>query len=106
RLCLDALRARASRREDSMEVHIPDLEVAVAGDAGPEQEAELAEAVGVAMLVLDTLSPAERLAFVLHDTFGLPFDEIARIVDRSPTATRQLASRARRRVRGESPSGH
>jgi len=101
RLCLDALRSRASRREDSMEVHLPDLVVSGSGEASPEHEAELAESVGVALLVvLDTLTPAERLAFVLHDTFGLPFDQIARIVDRSPTATRQLASRARRRVRG------
>jgi RNA polymerase sigma factor (sigma-70 family) len=100
RLCLDALRSRASRREDSIDVHIPDLLVSTADD-DPEHEAELADSVGLAMLVvLDTLTPAERLAFVLHDTFGLPFDQIGRIVDRSPTATRQLASRARRRVRG------
>jgi len=73
---------------------------------GPEGEAELADSVGLALLVvLEALTPAERLAFVLHDTFGLPFDEIAPIVDRSPTATRQLASRARRRVRGAHPSG-
>jgi RNA polymerase sigma factor (sigma-70 family) len=101
RLCLDALRSRASRHEDPMDVHIPDLLVSTADRDDPEQEAELADSVGLAMLVvLDTLTPAERLAFVLHDTFGLPFDQIGRIVDRSPTATRQLASRARRRVRG------
>src|SRR5205814_1713025 len=101
RLCLDALRSRASRREDPMDVHIPDLLISTDDRDDPEQEAELADSVGLAMLVvLDTLSPAERLAFVLHDTFGLPFEQIARIVDRSPTATRQLASRARRRVRG------
>lgn len=101
RLCLDALRTRASRREDSMDVHVPDLLISTADDADPEVQAELADSVGIAMLVvLDTLTPAERLAFVLHDTFGLPFDQIGRIVDRSPTATRQLASRARRRVRG------
>jgi RNA polymerase sigma factor (sigma-70 family) len=101
RLCLDALRTRASRREDSMEVHLPDLLISTSNEANPEQEAELADSVGLAMLVvLDTLAPAERLAFVLRDTFGLPFDQIGRIVDRSPTAARQLASRARRRVRG------
>ena len=101
RLCLDALRSRASRREDSMEVHLPDLLISAADQDDPERQAELADSVGLAMLVvLDTLTPAERLAFVLHDTFGLPFDQIGRIVDRSPTATRQLASRARRRVRG------
>ncbi|HYK96258.1 MAG TPA: sigma-70 family RNA polymerase sigma factor [Candidatus Dormibacteraeota bacterium] len=101
RLCLDALRTRASRREDSMEVHLPDLMISTAEGDDPEHQAELADSVGLAMLVvLDTLTPAERLAFVLHDTFGLPFDQIGRIVDRSPTAARQLASRARRRVRG------
>jgi RNA polymerase sigma-70 factor (ECF subfamily) len=101
RLCLDALRSRAARREDSMDVHLPDLLISTADGDDPEHEAELADSVGLAMLVvLDTLTPAERLAFVLHDTFGLPFDQIGRIVDRSPTATRQLASRARRRVRG------
>jgi len=101
RLCLDALRTRSSRREDPMGVHIPDVLIEPVEQNGPEHEAELADSVGLAMLVvLDTLTPAERLAFVLHDTFGLPFEEIARIVDRSPTATRQLARRARRRVRG------
>jgi RNA polymerase sigma-70 factor (ECF subfamily) len=84
-----------------MEVHIPDLMISTDDRDDPEHEAELADSVGLAMLVvLDTLTPAERLAFVLHDTFGLPFEQIARIVDRSPTAARQLASRARRRVRG------
>src|SRR5438132_10739804 len=99
RVCLDMLRSRKSRREEPLDVE----EAAV---AGPEQEAVLADSVGLAMLVvLDTLAPAERVAFVLHDTFGLPFDEIAPIVERTPTATRQLASRARRRVRGaETPS--
>jgi RNA polymerase sigma-70 factor (ECF subfamily) len=101
RLCLDALRTRTSRREEPMGVHIPDVLIEPADQNDPEHEAELADSVGLAMLVvLDTLAPAERLAFVLHDTFGLPFEQIARIVDRSPTATRQLASRARRRVRG------
>jgi RNA polymerase sigma factor (sigma-70 family) len=109
RLCLDMLRSRASRREDPVGVHLPDPIVSrpdLTGGPDPEAEAQLADSVGLAMLVvLETLSPAERLAFVLHDTFGLPFDEIAPIVERTPTATRQLASRARRRVRGaETPS--
>jgi len=104
RLCLDMLRSRTSRREDPIGVHLPDPIVSspdLAGGPDPEAEAVLADSVGLAMLiVLETLSPPERLAFVLHDTFGLPFDEIAPIVERTPTATRQLASRARRRVRG------
>jgi RNA polymerase sigma-70 factor (ECF subfamily) len=102
RLCLDMLRSRTSRREEPAGVHLPDPIVARAGSApSPENEVLLADSVGLALLVvLETLSPAERLAFVLHDTFGLPFDEIAPIVDRTPTATRQLASRARRRVQG------
>jgi RNA polymerase sigma factor (sigma-70 family) len=105
RLCLDMLRSRRQRREESMGVHLPDPIVSAPGGPEPEQVALLADSVGVAMLiVLETLSPPERLAFVLHDTFGLPFDEIAPIVDRSPEATRQLASRARRRVRGGTPS--
>ena len=110
RLCLDRLRTRASRREVDFGVHVPEPVVASAGagSAGvddPEGQAVLADAVGLAMLiVLDTLTPAERLAFVLHDTFGLPFEQIAPIVDRSVTATRQLASRARRRVRGAATS--
>jgi RNA polymerase sigma factor (sigma-70 family) len=102
RVCLDVLRSRNVRRETPLEVHIPDVVIS-AGDAatGPETEALLADSVGLALLVvLDTLAPPERLAFVLHDMFDLPFDEIAPIVSRSPTATRQLASRARRRVRG------
>ena len=103
RVCLDMLRARTARREDAfdLEVHVPDPIVASAG-GDPESEALLADAVGLAMLiVLDTLDPAERLAFVLHDAFALTFDEIAPIVDRSPVAARQLASRARRRVQRE-----
>jgi RNA polymerase sigma-70 factor (ECF subfamily) len=97
RVCLDALRSRKSRREEPMVT-----EPAVAAD--PEGEAVLADSVGVALLVLlDTLTPAERLAFVLHDLFALPFEEIASIMGRSPDAAKQLASRARRRVRG-SPS--
>src|SRR6266545_2144523 len=103
RVCLDMLRARRSRREDYVGTWLP--EPIVAADApSPEDEALMADSVGLALLVvLETLSPAERLAFVLHDTFGVPFDEIAPIVGRTPTAARQLASRARRRVRGAAP---
>ncbi|MGQ0804349.1 MAG: RNA polymerase sigma factor SigJ [Actinomycetota bacterium] len=102
RVCLDMLRSRKSRREDSLEVHVPDPIVSPADGVDPSQEALLADSVGLALsVVLETLTPAERLAFVLHDMFGVPFDEIAPIVDRSPTAARQLASRARRRVQGE-----
>jgi RNA polymerase sigma factor (sigma-70 family) len=97
RVCLDMLRSRKSRREEPLEEG--HLDVAAAD--GPEDEAMLADSVGFALLVvLDTLPPAERVAFVLHDSFGLPFDEIAAITGRSPVAARQLASRARRRVRG------
>lgn len=100
RLSLDALRARKSRREEATGLELPEPVVTDAAD-DPEASALLADSVGIALLVvLDTLTPAERLAFVLHDVFGLPFDEIAPIVDRSPIAARQLASRARRRVRG------
>jgi RNA polymerase sigma-70 factor (ECF subfamily) len=104
RICLNVLRGRDTRREDPLDlVHVPDPVVTI----GPEQEAVMADAIGLAMLVvLETLPPAERVAFVLHDTFGLPFEEIAAILDRTPAATRQLASRARRRVReGQVPSG-
>src|SRR6266516_7764634 len=102
RVCLDMLRARRSRREDYVGTWLPEPIVSV--ENGPEDEAVLADSVGLAMLVvLETLSPAERLAFVLHDMFGMPFEEIASIVDRSEAATRQLASRARRRVRGATP---
>jgi RNA polymerase sigma-70 factor (ECF subfamily) len=101
RLCLDALRSRKARREEPISVHVPEPIVSDADGVDPEQEAILADSVGLAMLVvLEQLTPSERLAFVLHDTFGLPFDEIAPIVGRSTDATRQLASRARRRVRG------
>ncbi len=101
RVCLDILRSRTSRREVPLGAHLPDPIEGSASGGDPEHEALLADAVGLALLVvLDTLAPAERLAFVLHDLFALPFDEIAPIVGRSPTATRQLASRARRRVRG------
>ncbi|MEU4130805.1 RNA polymerase sigma factor SigJ [Streptomyces wuyuanensis] len=99
RICLDMLRSRASRREDPLDVRVPDPVVSDLRGADPEQEALVTDSVGLALLVvLDTLAPAERLAFVLHDMFAVPFDEIAPIVDRAPAATRQLASRARRRV--------
>jgi RNA polymerase sigma factor (sigma-70 family) len=105
RVALDALRARHARREDYIGSWLPEPVVDTATDADPEQEALLADSVGLALLVvLDTLAPAERLAFVLHDMFGVTFDEIAPIVDRSPAAARQLASRARRRVRGAAPA--
>src|SRR5918992_1193399 len=105
RLCLDRLRSRAARREEPIDLGVPDPVVSHPHGTDPEQEALIADSVGLAMLiVLDTLSPAERLAFVLHDTFGLPFEQIAPIVGRTPTATRQLASRARRRVRGATSS--
>jgi RNA polymerase sigma-70 factor (ECF subfamily) len=98
RLCLDMLRARKSRREEPLTRHVPEP---AAGPADSERDALLADSVGLALLVvLDKLAPAERVAFVLHDMFDLPFEEIAAIVGRSPATTRQLASRARRRVRG------
>ncbi len=101
RVCLDMLRSRKSRREVSLSAHVPEPIVSSEDGIDPEQEALVADSVGLAVLVvLETLAPAERLAFVLHDMFAVPFDEIAPIVGRSPTAARQLASRARRRVRG------
>jgi len=104
RVCLDMLRARRSRREDSVGSWLPEPVVTVGDQSDPEQEALLADSVGLALLVvLETLTPPERLAFVLHDMFGMPFEEIAPIVERTPAATRQLASRARRRVRGAKP---
>jgi RNA polymerase sigma-70 factor (ECF subfamily) len=104
RVCLDLLRARRARREDHFDGELPEPVVTLRQEHGPEDEALLADSVGLALLVvLDTLTPAERLAFVLHDMFGLPFDEIAPILERSPAATRQVASRARRRVRGATP---
>jgi RNA polymerase sigma factor (sigma-70 family) len=104
RVCLNVLRSRNVRREDPLPFHVPDPLVQTPGARQPEDEAILADSVGLAMLVvLDTLSPAERLAFVLHDMFDLPFDEIAPMVGRSSEAARQLASRARRRVRGAEP---
>lgn len=105
RVCLDMLRSRSSRREDPLEYHVPDPVVRVVDGTDPEHTAELTESVGLALLVvLETLSPAERLAFVLHDMFAVSFDEIAEVVDRTPAATRQLASRARRRVRDATPA--
>jgi RNA polymerase sigma factor (sigma-70 family) len=102
RVSLNMLRSRKVRREEPLDVHLPDPIVDRADGIDPEHEALLADSVGLALLVvLETLSPPERLAFVLHDIFGVPFDEIAPIVDRSPEAARQLASRARRRVQGE-----
>ena len=99
RVCLDMLRARTARREVSLDARLPDPIVATES-VDPEHEALLADSVALALLiVLETLQPAERIAFVLHDTFAVPFDEIAAIVGRTPSATRQLASRARRRVR-------
>jgi RNA polymerase sigma-70 factor (ECF subfamily) len=101
RVCLNMLRSRTTRRESSLETHLPDPIVSPEDGMDPEQEALLGDSVGLAMLVvLDSLAPAERVAFVLHDVFGVPFDEIAPIVGRNPTAARQLASRARRRVHG------
>ncbi len=101
RICLDMLRLRKSRREEPLGVHLPGPIVSRQEGIDPEHEALLADSVGLALLVvLDTLTPAERLAFVLHDMFAVPFEEIASIVGRSPAAARQLASRARRRVQG------
>jgi RNA polymerase sigma-70 factor (ECF subfamily) len=104
RVCLNMLQSRKSRREESLDAHVPDPVVSLDDTLDPEQQALLADSVGLALLVvLQTLTPAERLAFVLHDLFDVPFDEIAPIVRRSPTATRQLASRARRRIQGGVP---
>ncbi|MGW5530726.1 sigma-70 family RNA polymerase sigma factor [Streptomyces xanthochromogenes] len=111
RICLNMLRSRGTRREAALDVHeyehvrVPDPVLGPVDVADPEQEALLADSVGLAlMVVLETLAPAERLAFVLHDLFAVPFEEIATIVDRTPAAARQLASRARRRVQGRAPS--
>jgi RNA polymerase sigma factor (sigma-70 family) len=104
RICLDALRRRKSRREQLTGSWLPEPIVSMANAAGPERDAVMADSVGLALLVvLESLTPAERLSLVLHDVFGVPFDEIASVVDRSPAAARQLASRARRRVRAEAP---
>jgi RNA polymerase sigma factor (sigma-70 family) len=105
RVCLDMLRSRTSRREDPIGETVPDEIPAPVGAADPEHEATLADSVGVAMLVvLDTLTPNERLAFVLHDMFAVPFDEVATVIGCSTTAARQHASRARRRVQGADPA--
>ena len=104
RQCLTMLRSRASRREDPLDVRVPDPVVESRDAADPAEQGLVADSVGLALLVvLEELDPAERLAFVLHDMFAVPFDQIAPIVDRSPAAARQLASRARRRVRGAVP---
>ena len=104
RVCLDMLRARRSRKEDYVGSWLPEPIVSLDDETNPEQEALLADSVGLALLVvLETLTPAERLAFVLHDMFGVSFEEIAPMVDRTPAAARQLASRGRRRVRGAAP---
>jgi RNA polymerase sigma-70 factor, ECF subfamily len=110
RVCLNSLRSRNARREEPLDTHVPDPVITRAdgldtsnssNSSNPEEQALLADSVGLALqVVLETLTPAERLAFVLHDTFGLPFEEIAPMLGRSPAAARQLASRARRRVRG------
>ena len=99
RVCLDMLRSRATRREDSLDVHMPDP-IVTRVDDDPAEQAVLADSVGIALLVvLDTLPPAERLAFVLHDVFAVPFEQIGPILDRTPAAAKQLASRARHRLR-------
>jgi RNA polymerase sigma-70 factor (ECF subfamily) len=101
RVCLNMLRSRETRREESLEVHVPDPIVTRDGPMQPEDEAMLADSVGLALqVVIDSLAPPERIAFVLHDLFAFPFEEIAPMVGRTPDATRQLASRARRRVQG------
>jgi len=101
RVCLNMLRSRHVRRERSLETHLPDPVISPERELRPEEEALLADSVGLALqVVLDALAPAERLAFVLHDMFDLPFEEIAPMVGRTPVAARQLASRARRRVKG------
>ncbi|WKX71827.1 RNA polymerase sigma factor SigJ [Streptomyces sp. XD-27] len=105
RVCLNVLRSREQRREDPLELRIPDPVISHEDGIDPEQEALLADSVGLALLVvLETLSPAERLAFVLHDMFAVPFDEIAPVIEKSTAAARQLASRARRRVQGQAPA--
>ncbi len=105
RICLDMLRTRRSRREDYAGSWLPEPIVSADLERSPERDAVLANSVGLALLVvLETLTPAERLAFVLHDVFAVPFDEVAEVVGRTPAATRQLASRARRRVQQRAPS--
>jgi RNA polymerase sigma factor (sigma-70 family) len=104
RVCLNLLRSRTTRREEPLDPHVPDPVVTPVAALDPEQEVVLADSVGLALLVvLEALSPAERVAFVLHDMFSVPFEDIAPVVDRTPEAARQLASRARRRVDGAAP---
>ena len=104
RVCLNLLRSRTTRREEPLDPHVPDPVVTPVAALDPEQEVVLADSVGLALLVvLEALSPAERVAFVLHDMFSVPFEDTAPVVDRTPEATRQLASRARRRVDGAAP---
>ncbi|ACU77532.1 RNA polymerase, sigma-24 subunit, ECF subfamily [Catenulispora acidiphila DSM 44928] len=104
RVCLNMLRSRQQRKEDSLEIHIPDPVVCAEDDTNPETVALTADSVGLAMMiVLDTLAPAERFAFVLHDMFAVPFEDIAEDLEKTPAAVRQLASRARRRVEGHAP---
>ncbi|HZC90386.1 MAG TPA: sigma-70 family RNA polymerase sigma factor [Mycobacterium sp.] len=105
RICLNTLRSRGARPREELVARVPDPIVDAVGEPDPEHQAMLADAVGLALFViLDTLPPAERLAFVLHDVFAVPFDQIAPIVERSPEATRKLASRARRRIHDAAPS--
>jgi RNA polymerase sigma-70 factor (ECF subfamily) len=105
RVCLNMLRSRESRHEVPLDVHVPDPIISPESGVDPESEALLADSVGLALLVvLESLTPAERLAFVLHDMFAVPFEEIAPMIERSPAAARQLASRARRRVQGQAPA--
>jgi RNA polymerase sigma factor (sigma-70 family) len=105
RVCLDMLRSRVARREDPLDVHMPDPIISLDEGVDPEEEAMVADSVGLALLVvLENLAPAERLAFVLHDMFAMPYEDIAPVVGRSPAAARQLASRARRRVQGTAPA--
>lgn len=104
RVCMDLLRSRTARREEPWEVHVPDPLIGPLAD-DPEQHAVMSDAVGVALLVvLDTLSPTERLAFVLHDVFAVPFDQVGTILERSPAAAKQLASRARSKIRSAGPA--
>ena len=106
RQCLNMLRSRAARREDPLEVRVPDPVVEFGTGLDPAEQAVVADSVGLALLVvLESLDPAERLAFVLHDMFAVPFDDIAPMLERTPAAARQLASRARRRVQGATPAG-
>jgi RNA polymerase sigma-70 factor (ECF subfamily) len=105
RVCLDMLRSRTARREDPLQEHLPDPILSRGDRLDPEDEAVLADSIGLALLVvLDSLNPAERLAFVLHDSFSVPFEDIATVLERSPAAAKQLASRARRRVQAAAPT--